>query len=177
MPDRFQLPVHRQLVAARRSANAARIANARFVGRLRDTWALVSSHKDQQPLDDDGAAPDERRVDLCRGRYDNEKVRLVVKGITIEADAQNNVVNITGASSVTVTANNSATVTAPTVTVNSASLMTINCPLVKINGNLQITGTVTGGFGTADQVGLSTHRHGVAGVPAAAQTVPPTPGT
>jgi phage baseplate assembly protein gpV len=108
---------------------------------------------------------------------DNEKVRLVVKGITIEADAQNNVVNITGASSVTVTANNSATVTAPTVTVNSASLMTINCPLVKINGNLQITGTVTGGFGTADQVGLSTHRHGVAGVPAAAQTIPPTPGT
>jgi len=108
---------------------------------------------------------------------DNQKVRLVVKGITVEADAQNNVVNITGSDKVSVTANSEVTVTSPTITINSPAMTTINCPLVRINGNLQITGTVTGGFGTGDQIGLATHRHGIAGVPVAAQTVPPTPGT
>jgi phage baseplate assembly protein gpV len=107
---------------------------------------------------------------------DNQKIKLVVKGITIEADAQNNVVNISGSDDVNVNANNSITVTAPTVTVNSSSTVTFNTPLLRINGNVQVTGSMIGGFGTGDAVNLQTHRHGTTGT-IAGQTIPPTPGT
>lgn len=47
--------------------------------------------------------------------------------------------------------------------------------LVKINGNLQVTGSVIAGFGTGDQVGLQTHLHTSGGV--GSPTSVPTPGT
>jgi phage baseplate assembly protein gpV len=107
---------------------------------------------------------------------DNQKIKLVVKGITIAANAQNNVVNITGSDTVNVIANNTVMVQSPTVTVNSSTQVTLNAPLVRVNGNLQITGNVIGGFGTGDAVNLQTHRHGTTGNLASA-TIPPTPGT
>ena len=107
---------------------------------------------------------------------DNQKIKLVVKDITIEADAQNSSVNIAGSDKVSVTANSEVTVTSPTVTVNSTSMVTFNVPLLRINGNVQVTGSMIGGFGTGSQVGLQSHRHGTSG-PLAASTVPPTPQT
>ena len=41
---------------------------------------------------------------------------------------------------------------------------------VKINGNLQVTGSITGGQGGADQVGLQTHIHASNGTPPTAGT-------
>lgn len=41
---------------------------------------------------------------------------------------------------------------------------------MKLTGNLQVTGSVIGGFGGVDQVGLQTHTH-------ASNGTPPTPGT
>lgn len=43
-----------------------------------------------------------------------------------------------------------------------------------IDGNLRVTGTVIGGYGGADQVGLTTHEHPTAATGAPS---PPTPGT
>lgn len=45
--------------------------------------------------------------------------------------------------------------------------------LVKISGNLQVTGSIIAGFGGADQIGLQTHTH-LAGI---TPTSPPTAGT
>ena len=52
----------------------------------------------------------------------------------------------------------------------------ITAPTVKITGNLQVTGSVTAGFGGSDSVGLQTHQHGDTGDLATA-TIPPTAGT
>lgn len=46
---------------------------------------------------------------------------------------------------------------------------------ITIKGDLHVSGTVIAGFGTGDQVGLQTHRHGTG--TAAAGTSVPTPGT
>jgi hypothetical protein len=116
---------------------------------------------------------------------DNQKIRVIVKGITVEVDASASTVNITGPDHLTVNTNQDVTVTAPNATlncsgqviINSSSQMTINTPLLRVNGNMQVTGSMIGGFGTGDSINLQTHRHGVAGTPAAAQTISPTPGT
>lgn len=47
----------------------------------------------------------------------------------------------------------------------------ITAPTVKITGNLQVTGSITGGFGTGDSIGLQTHKHGT-GLAAAGTSVP-----
>lgn len=44
-------------------------------------------------------------------------------------------------------------------------------PLLKVSGAIQAGGAVTAGFGSADQVGLQTHRHN------SGANTPPTPGT
>lgn len=116
---------------------------------------------------------------------DNQKIRVIVKGITVEVDAGASTVNITGPDHLTVNTNQDVTVTAPNATlncsgqvvINSSGQMTINTPLLRVNGNVQVTGSMIGGFGTGDAINLQTHRHGTAGTPLAAQTVPPTPGT
>ena len=55
--------------------------------------------------------------------------------------------------------------------------ITINCGAVPmtITGNLRVTGSITAGYGGADQVGLQSHRHGTGA--AAAGTSIPTAGT
>jgi phage baseplate assembly protein V len=105
----------------------------------------------------------------------NKRVDLVSNAISLMLDSNANAVTVTGSQTVSVTASSQTTVTAPTVTVNASSAVNITTPLVTINGNLAVTGTVVGGFGGGDQVGLLTHRHGTGNV--AAGTISPTPGT
>jgi hypothetical protein len=52
----------------------------------------------------------------------------------------------------------------------SAGIALTSASPIVIYGNLHVTGTVTGGFGSVDQVGLLTHEH-------TANNTPPTPGT
>lgn len=56
----------------------------------------------------------------------------------------------------------------------SSTKIFLAAPTVEVDGDLQVTGAVTGGIGTGDQVGLQTHKH-----PTAATGAPssPTPGT
>lgn len=108
---------------------------------------------------------------------DGQKVRVIVKGITVDIDASANAITVTGPDNINVTANQAVQVTAPQMTLNCSGQVTVNTPLLRVNGNMQITGSMIGGFGTGDSVNLQTHRHGIAGTPIAAQTVPPTPGT
>jgi len=92
---------------------------------------------------------------------DNQKIKIVVKGLTVEIDAQNKVINVNGPDHISINANSAIDVTAPTITVH---------------GNLDVTGQLrwnTGGTAT----NAATHRHGIVGTPVAAQTIPPTPGT
>jgi len=116
---------------------------------------------------------------------ENQKVRVIVKGITVDIDAAASTIEVTGPDHIKITANQDADITVPNATVNSTGQITVNCngqvtinsPLVRINGNLQVTGSMIGGFGTGDAINLQTHRHGTIGTPIAAQTIAPTPGT
>lgn len=74
-----------------------------------------------------------------------------------------------------VLAKNSLTASAPTVTIDADGQG--GNTTVKLDGDLHVTGSVVAGFGTGDQVGLQSHRHGTVGTPVAAQTIPPSPGT
>jgi phage baseplate assembly protein gpV len=47
--------------------------------------------------------------------------------------------------------------------VASNASVTVTTPTVKINGQLQVTGNITAGFGTSDQVDMQLHRHSGAG--------------
>jgi hypothetical protein len=69
------------------------------------------------------------------------------------------------------------TVKANDLVVNAADKVSLLAPTVAMNGNLEVSGTVIAGFSGSDQVNLQTHRHGIAGTPIAAQTIPPTPNT
>jgi phage gp45-like len=58
--------------------------------------------------------------------------------------------------------------------------ITITCPLVKLTGDLHVTGEIVRGFGTGDQVTLGQHSHTQGGDShgdSEAPTNPPTPGT
>jgi len=92
---------------------------------------------------------------------DNQKAKVIIKGITVEIDAQNSVININGSNNIKVNANTAIDLTAPTVTVH---------------GNLDVTGNLRWGTGGTPTT-AATHRHGTTGTPIAAQTIPPTPGT
>lgn len=61
------------------------------------------------------------------------------------------------------------------VNINSSTAVNIAAPVVTMSGNLQVSGSVIGGFGGGDQIGLLTHRHGTG--TNAAGTVPPSAGT
>ena len=62
------------------------------------------------------------------------------------------------------------------INVVAPTQVNITSPLVKMSGNLQVVGDITGGYGTGDQVGLRTHKH--SGVAAGgAQTAAPVAGT
>lgn len=66
--------------------------------------------------------------------------------------------------------------TAPTEVDITTDHVVIKAPLVSIDGNLEVTGGVTAGKGTGDQVTLQQHRHGTGGT-TASSTVVPSPGT
>jgi phage baseplate assembly protein gpV len=91
-------------------------------------------------------------------------------GAVISIDSSGNI-NITAKSGQLVT------VKANDVVLNAADKVSLLAPTVAMNGNLQVSGSVIGGFSGSDQVNLQTHRHGVVGTPVAAQTIPPTAGT
>lgn len=66
------------------------------------------------------------------------------------------------------------------ITITGPTTMVITVPTVTIHGDLDVTGHVTAGFGTGDQVGLQSHTH-TQGVDSHGDTEapvnPPTPGT
>lgn len=90
----------------------------------------------------------------------NKRIRLVAGGVVLDIDNTSKIVNVSGADNFTIQANTQVTIAAPTVVVQ---------------GDLNVSGQVIGGFGGGDQVGLLTHKHGTGN--AAAGTVPPTAGT
>jgi hypothetical protein len=61
-----------------------------------------------------------------------------------------------------------------TLAMTSAGIAITSTSPIVVNGNLHVTGTVIGGFGGVDQVGLQTHEHPTA---ASGSPSPPTPGT
>ena len=66
------------------------------------------------------------------------------------------------------------------ITITATNQLIINAPTTTINGLLNVTGRVTAGYGTADQVGVQTHTHNQAADShgdAEAATNPPNPGT
>lgn len=81
----------------------------------------------------------------------NQKIRLIVKGITVEVDAQNSVVNVTGSDKAVVNVNKECDVTA-------GNQVLITSPLVKISGELRVTGNITAGDGNQNVTVLG-HEH------------------
>jgi hypothetical protein len=58
----------------------------------------------------------------------------------------------------------------------NANVLNVAATTVNIKGDLKVTGAVVAGSGTADQVSVQTHRHGITGS-TASSTIVPTPGT
>lgn len=99
---------------------------------------------------------------------DNQKVNLIVKGITVAIDAGNNAVSVSGSDTATVNVNQECDVTA-------GSLIKLTAPTVEVSGNLAVTGSIqwnTGG--TATDAASHTHT-GVQG--GTSTSGPPVPGS
>lgn len=90
-------------------------------------------------------------------------------GATVVIDPSGNV-------SITAKSGQLVSVTAGNINVHADTKISLLGPLTAVQGNLQVSGSIIGGFGGPDAINIQTHRHGTFGT-LAGQTVPPTPGT
>lgn len=134
----------------------------------RDTSIVVSTQKQGNPGSGRRfSIADGIYIGACLNAVPTQYIAFSDNGITIlDANGSGNKIEMT-ATGVKVTDKNG------NVLEMKSSGFELTGTLVKITGNLQVTGSVIAGFGGADQVGLQTHIHPT-GTP---NTSPPVAGT
>lgn len=136
----------------------------------RDTTSVVSTQKAANPGSNRRfSIADGIYVGACLNGAPTQYIAFSDNGIVIlDANGSGNKIELTSAGVKVTDANGN-------VLEMKSTGFVLTGTLVKIAGNLQVTGSVIAGFGTGDQVGLQTHLHTSGG--AGSPTSVPTPGT
>jgi hypothetical protein len=68
-------------------------------------------------------------------------------------------INASAATTINAFAGNSINAKSPVVNVTGSTTVNITSPVTTVYGELRVTGPITAGYGTGDQVGVQTHNH------------------